>query len=437
MTVYLGYRVAIGALMTANFLGFWAVPIALMGQIWKLALQFPLRPLFNALDDSKLLRWVGETYVYAKPKYADFFAISVLVTISMVGSLLWVFHRQLTYGKLDWWVLFVYYCSWVGLGGRTMGGAYTLAHKEGHNAMLYKKWWRNSIGNFFEDVIGVFYGSVPTNFTTSHVHIHHKLNAGRGDTFYQWDLDRTSGRDFMIFQHRILMHMSGISSLRFFRHTGRDKIADKLKRGMMTYWVLVPSLVFLVTRSFSFLFWVYLEPLLCMTYFLALINFAFHGFIDFDEEGKHIACVNSLCIIEGDDDYFGEDDHMAHHYATGVFHRDLPQHQKAQLREWQEHKASVFRKLSIVELAVFLILGLWDKLADHFVDFSDDKMPKEEVMAMLKRRAKLIECTPEEYIETLSEREANYRKDGPIKVVTSNTAARGLPRGEAKALPDN
>jgi hypothetical protein len=35
--------------------------------------------------------------------------------------------------------------------------------------------------------------------------------------------------------------------------------------------------------------------------------------------GNHVAMVNSACIVEGEDDMFGEDDHMAHHYNTTVY----------------------------------------------------------------------------------------------------------------------
>lgn len=35
--------------------------------------------------------------------------------------------------------------------------------------------------------------------------------------------------------------------------------------------------------------------------------------------GNHISMVNSTCIVEGDDDMFGEDDHMSHHYNTTVY----------------------------------------------------------------------------------------------------------------------
>lgn len=56
---------------------------------------------------------------------------------------------------------------------------------------------------------------------TSHVHIHHKLDGGVGDTFYLWDLDRSSLSDFMLYLYRVLMHMIGASSLTFFEKTGR------------------------------------------------------------------------------------------------------------------------------------------------------------------------------------------------------------------------
>jgi hypothetical protein len=48
---------------------------------------------------------------------------------------------------------------------------------------------------------------------------------------------------------------------------------------------VVTVAVLAITRSPSFVFWVILEPLLCMSYFLALINIGFHGFIEYDAQG--------------------------------------------------------------------------------------------------------------------------------------------------------
>jgi hypothetical protein len=60
--------------------------------------------------------------------------------------------------------------------------------------------------------------------------------------------------------------------------------AEQLQTGVKTYWVVTVA-VLAITRSPSFVFWVILEPLLCMSYFLALINIGFHGFIEYDAQG--------------------------------------------------------------------------------------------------------------------------------------------------------
>lgn len=241
----------------------------------------------------------------------------------------------------------------------------------------------------------MFFGNVPWNFTTSHNYIHHRLDGGMGDTFYEWDLDRSSLSDFMLYVHRVFLHMIGYSSLKLFYAYNMKSKAEQLQGGIRTYW-LVTLAVLAITRSPSFVFWVILEPLMCMSYFLALINIGFHGFIEYDENGKSIDMVNSTCIVDGEDDLFGEDDHMAHHYNTTVYFKDLPAHQKSKEAEFARTKASVFKKLSIVELSIFILLGLWNKVADHYVDYTG-KMSREEIMAMLKVRAQRKETSYEEY----------------------------------------
>ena len=189
--------------------------------------------------------------------------------------------------------------------------------------------------------------------------------------------------------------MTGYSSLGYFKGHNQKEQAEKLTKGVTRY-VTTGLLILIATRSVSFVFWVYFQPLLCMSYFLALLNFGFHGFVEFDEQGKSIQCVNSTTIIDGDDDYFGEDDHMAHHYNTTVYFRDLPALQKSKEAEFAKYKASVFRGLSIVELSIYVVLGVWDRLADHYVDYSKS-LSKEQIMAMLKARAERLETSFDRY----------------------------------------
>jgi fatty acid desaturase len=274
---------------------------------------------------------------------------------------------------------------------------------------LYKKWIRDSVGNVFENVLGVFFGNVPHNFTTSHVFIHHRVDGGPGDTFYEWDLDRTNLSEFMLYITRISKHMVGYSSLKLFHALNQTTKYDKLMQGVVAYWSFAAVLL-AVTRSFSFVFWIYLQPLMCMTYFLALLNYGFHGFLEFDAEGKNISVIDATTIIDGEDDYFGEDDHMAHHYHTNVYFRDLPAHQQSKLDEFKKYKGSVFKGCSILELSIFLLFSLWDELAKHYVDYTGE-MTKEDIKAMLKARAKRKQISHERYEEYVKNPTQDARKE--------------------------
>jgi hypothetical protein len=265
-------------------------------------------------------------------------------------------------------------------------------------------------------VLGMFFGNLPWNFTTSHVKIHHGVNGGIGDTFYLWDFDRTSLGDFMLYVHRVFLQMIGYSSIRYFQHNGMRKHADLLMSGVKTYAAFAVVLL-VITRSFSFCFWIILQPLFCMTYFLALINIGFHGFLEYDKDGNRIKVIDSSTIVNGMDDLFGEDDHMAHHYATQVYYRDLPEYQKKKIDEFKQCKASVFHTLSIVELSIFILFGLWDELAKYYVDYTES-MTKEEIKEMLKIRATRVETTYEEYQKYLVEPTIESRNK--LRLVANN-----------------
>ena len=155
-----------------------------------------------------------------------------------------------------------------------------------------------------------------------------------------------------------------------------------------------------------------------MTYFLAFINIGLHGYIEFDGQGKHVQVINSTAVVDGEDDYFGEDDHLAHHYATNVYFKDLPDYRNKRMEDFKKHRASVFQKFSILEhslyvqpffffwltcfssifftLKRFLLLKDWDKLAEHYVDYTG-QMSKDEIKSMLKKRAERKEIGYLEY----------------------------------------
>eukprot|EP01035_Chromulina_nebulosa_P031160 gene31160-41514_t len=166
-----------GVVLSLNFLIFWAVPVAGMGSLYKhTPLKRYLRPIYYFLENHSAVRNFASCYVYENPQHAVFFVMLVLLCSSAFISAGVMFYTQLSTGALPVWLVAAYYCCWVGIGGSMMGTAYGFSHKEGHNRGMYKKWIRTSVGNLVENWIGMMFGNVPYNFSTSHGFIHHRLD---------------------------------------------------------------------------------------------------------------------------------------------------------------------------------------------------------------------------------------------------------------------
>lgn len=424
-------RKFLGVILTLNFLVCWAVPIVVQGQLFRLGLNRVVRPVFFVFDRSPALRCFATKYVYRRAVHADYFATAMLVTIGAAIALATVFYWQIRFGALPWWLVAAYYFAWVGFGGRGMGAAYTFAHREGHVAegRMYRPWIGKCIGNFFENRLGVWYGIVPYTFSTSHILLHHRLNGGKADPLYVWDLDRTSLSDMQLYQWRSFVYMSGFGSLREFRrqrdvHPAIRRAHAKLRRGMLIYWICTPGAILALlllsgsslTSSLVFLLLIYIQPFFAMSSFLAILNFAQHGFLEFDETGRNMKHVTATTILEGYDDSFGEDDHFSHHYLPGVTHDELAAAQPTQEREWARCQGSVFRGTSIFEIAVLLQTGRIDRLIDrYYVDFAGT-LGRDELIELFARRAQRKEMSYEDYefryLPTLRERVRGLVKQG-------------------------
>lgn len=405
-------RKLLGMALTLNFALFWALPITLQGHIFHRGLHRLMRPVFRLLDRSAALRRIAVRHVYRRPVHADYFATALLLSAGTATSLAAVFAWQISSGGLPWWLLAAYYFAWVGFGGRGMGAAYTLAHREGHASAgrLYRPWIAERFGNIFENYVGLWYGIVPHSFSTSHILLHHRLNAGKADPLYVWDLDRTKFGDFLLYQWRAFDYMTGFRSFREF-HRQRGvypaiyRATSALRSGMIIYWIYMPVAIIVllvatgssITSSIIFLFFVYIQPLIAMSSFIALLTVAQHAFLDYDHAGRNLKHVAAITILDGHDDSFGEDDHFTHHYFPAVTHSELSRTQLSQELEWAQCHGAVFKGTSIVEIGLLLLLGRIDRLIDrYYVDFSGT-LEKQELIALFTSRARRKEMSYENY----------------------------------------
>lgn len=412
MRCQVGARKVLGTLLALNFAVLWAPPVFIQGQIFRRGLDRVVRSVYGLVDGSGALRRFAARFVYGRAVHVDYFPAAVFLFGSTCGALFALFAWQIAFGSLPWWLVVLYYFIWVGPGGRSMGTAWTFAHREGHlsRGRMYRPWLGDRIGNFFENWLGVFYGNVPYNFSIAHTLLHHRLDSGKGDPVYLWDLDRTRFSDLMLYQWRYLRHMSGIASLVEFRresgaHPAVERARARLRRGMAIYWIWVPFGILAlligtgssVASALLFLFLVYLQPLFAMSTFISLITIGQHAFLEFDQAGGHIKHVTSTTILDGVDDSFGEDYHLAHHMHPAMAHDRLPEHVARERPEWARCDGAVFRNTTFIEIAIMLHLGRFDRLIrSHYVDFSG-KRNAEELSTLFERRAKRKEMTYEQY----------------------------------------
>lgn len=375
--------VSVGLIIFVNFCLIW-IPSYFVHSILSFLLKDIIISIYQIFDQSAFVRSLAINYIYSNAQHSDYFVTSFTLLFCSTSLVYFVIYTQIVFQFLSVYVICVFYIIWIGF----IGASYSLAHKEGHNSNLYKPWIRSLTfgGHIFENFIGIIYGSVPWNFSTSHISIHHRLDGRVGDTLYLWDLDRSNFYDFLLYLSRVLLHTSGWSPLLYFYKTNNMSKFSLLLRGVITYWGIAILILF-ITKSFSFLWFIYLEPFLCMTVFVAVSNIGFHAFLEFDENGKHIPEVVSTSIIEVHDVYFGEEDHMTHHYNPVIYYRELDAFRAGQRAVLKDKKASVFRHLSVLELSFLVVFGRWSRLADCFVDYSGE-MSKKEIIELLQKRTR-------------------------------------------------
>ena len=80
---------------------------------------------------------------------------------------------------------------------------------------------------------------------------------------------------------------------------------NTLLRGVIWYWIIVPTAIIAFLTAAGgpggplsvahFMFFIYLQPLFGMTFFLAFINYGLHGFIEFDPKVK--ICTRTLVTM--------------------------------------------------------------------------------------------------------------------------------------------
>lgn len=124
-----------------------------------------------------------------------------------------------------------------------------------------------------------------------------------------------------------------------------------------------------------------------------MIAYLWHSFVEPDDPTNQY--INSITIVNGFDNVWNEDYHVVHHHAVGVHWSDAPAHYEKNKDKYAEVTATIFRDCEEGLMIYWIFSGLWDELANHFVDLSG-KLSHEEKKALILRRLRFQKDSNEE-----------------------------------------
>lgn len=256
----------------------------------------------------------------------------------------------------------------------------TMIHKEGHAPRgLFKKPFR-FLNKFYGYFLAIFYGHVPEGYPMGHMRIHHKYNNAPEDVTSTVFYDRSQAARFMIYLFEFMLFWTGISIA--YHHYKDNKMEDckKMLRGMIIFYGIMAVVMYF---NFRFGFGYLLLPHLSSIIFLAAINYTWHAWTDASAP-KNIY-KNSITIINGQYNVYNEDYHVEHHKRPQTHWEEYPVNYEKFKDEYAANRAIIFQDTQAFAVFFMLLLGHYEKMANHMVDLNND-MTTDDKIKLLKER---------------------------------------------------
>jgi len=294
--------------------------------------------------------------------------------------LLWAYSRYQAYG-FELSTMLIYHHFRVGPRFRLFAHHHVLVHKEGHDRKGFFKGPWTAINQLSGLWTGLFYGTIPFHYATAHNKIHHRWHNDVDDVHTNIDLDRTVFFSYVLYLPRFFFYWTGASPMILFLKRKEYGLAWDLGKGMIYYYGIGALLAYYVGLSFALAYWLY--PLLESLTFLGMIAYIWHAFVETEDPTNQY--INSVTILNGGDNVWNEDYHVVHHHALTTHWTDAPAHYEANKAKYQEVQATIFKDCEEGLMIYWMFSGLWDDLANHFVDLSG-KLSHDQKKELLLRR---------------------------------------------------
>ena len=339
-------------------------------KFWKLA----EKNSFVSMALTKYDNWCNEIGKQILNDPRDSPMIPHFITLTLFSPLLFVvsfFVQQYVLKEFSICAMILYHVLLLGPKFRNFAHINVLMHRNFHT---YNKLLKTKI-NILEWFCGIFYGIVPEFYGTSHA-IHHIEDNGKNDVLSTLEFDKTNFFDFVKYIDRFAFGWTNLPNIKYFYDKGQYRKCLKLVTSVIVYYGIA---LYLFTINWKFCVGHYLIPQWFCIIFLSAVSYMWHPFSDPE------LFVNTVTILDGQDNVFNEDYHVIHHLYPNLHWSKVPDKYVEDLEKYKKHNSPIFRDTQQIELFFLFMFKDYEKLADKFVDLSET-MTRDDKIKLLKER---------------------------------------------------
>lgn len=264
-------------------------------------------------------------------------------------------------------------------------GPYTLMlHNTSHRKFFKSDYYY--LNKYIPWVIGPFMGQSPESYFSHHIGMHHPENNLKADKSCTMFYQRDSFIDFMKYYLRFML-IGFFELYEYLTTTNKSVMRRNLIKGEMTWYL---SAILLSLWNWQATLFVFILPFIVVRFGMMAGNWAQHAFIDRKDPANcytnSITCINSVYNKR----CFNDGYHIGHHFHPAMHWTDMPGNFLKNKDKYADNQAVVFEKLDYFMVWLYLMMGKYKWLADHFVNINNRYETDDQVIALMRERTRKI-----------------------------------------------